>query len=151
MNLPQAIEIAKGIASLVAIVGLPITYLTYRRGERTRRADLLISLHVRFFETELFSRVRRVLDYRQEPDYTRLVDAVASEAYHPLADELFRYLNFFELLASLQSLKQLRRAEILKLFEYDLSLIKERPFVMAALPTQGFEQLLNLLKSNEFK
>ena len=84
-------------------------------------------------------RIRRVLDYRQEPEYTRLADAVAGEGSNPVADELYRYLNFFELLASLATLKQLKSEEILKLFEYDLKLIKESRFVMNALRPQRFE------------
>jgi hypothetical protein len=78
IDLTDIVELAKGAASLVAIVGLPATYFTYRRTDRTRRANLLISLHVRFFETELYTRIRRILDYKREPEYSQLADAVAT-------------------------------------------------------------------------
>lgn len=75
MDWDTAGELVKSVASIAAIVGLPVTYFTYRKAERTRRANLIISLHLRFFETDLYSRIRRVLDYRQEPEYTRLANA----------------------------------------------------------------------------
>ena len=72
------------------------------RTNRTRRAEWLASLHKQFFEEERYVRVRRVLDYRSEPDYSNLKVAVSAEQHHDLADEFYRYLNFFEFLASLK-------------------------------------------------
>ena len=102
MNWSTAAEIVKVRGALVAVLGGPLAYLTYRRSVRTKRAEWLASLHEKFFETDRYAQVRRALDYHREPEYSDLARAVAAGDYHPLADELYRYLNFFEFLAGLR-------------------------------------------------
>ncbi|MDP9201922.1 MAG: hypothetical protein M3P26_08365, partial [Gemmatimonadota bacterium] len=138
MDLSTLAEIVKAIAGVIGILGIPAGYITYRRSVRTRRADWLVSLHEKFFETDRYARVRRVLDYRQEPDYSDLAQAVREQRHHPLADEFYRYLNFFELLASLRKLRQISDDEIVGLFDYDLRMIATHQFVIDALRPQGF-------------
>ena len=86
-----------------------------------------------------------MLDYRSEPQYSELSTAVAADEPNELADELYRYLNFFELLASLRRLRQISDDEILSLFEYDLRMLADREFIVSALKPQGFEHLSELL------
>lgn len=150
MDWTAAADIVKTIAGVVGILGLPAAYLTYRRSVRTRRADWLVSLHEKFFETERYAWVRRVLDYRQEPDYSSLAQAVKEQKHSPLADEFYRYLNFFELLASLRKLGQISDEEIIGLFDYDLRMIAEQQFIVDALRPQGFERLADLLRTGPF-
>lgn len=147
MDWSAVAEIIKGIAGVVGILGVPAAYITYRRSVRTRRADWLVSLHEKFFETDRYARIRPVLDYRREPDYSDLAQAVAAQHYHPLADEFYRYLNFFELLASLRKLGQISDEEIIGLFDYDLRMIADHRFVIDALRPQGFERLSDLIRS----
>jgi hypothetical protein len=143
MNWPLAADIT---TALVAVVAAPVAYITYRRSVRTKRAEWLASLHETFFETERYAHVRRVLDYQEEPLYTELAQAVAAGTYLPLADEFYRYLNFFELMASLRELREISDEEILGLFEYDLRLLTKHRFILDALPVQGFERLPKLLQ-----
>ena len=138
MDWTAAADIVKTIAGVVGLLGLPAAYVTYRRSVRTRRADWLVSLHEKFFETERYAWVRRVLDYRQEPDYSALAQAVKEQKHSPLADEFYRYLNFFELLASLRKLGQISDEEIIGLFDYDLRMIAQQQFIVDALRPQGF-------------
>jgi hypothetical protein len=147
---PAFAEIVKTLAGIVGILGVPAAYVTYRRSVRTRRADWLASLHEKFFETDRYTRIRRVLDYRQEPEYSRLVQAVAAETFDPLTDEFYRYLNFFELLASLRSLGQISDEEISALFEYDIRMIADQHFILDALRPQGFERLSDLIRTIPF-
>ncbi len=145
VDFPALAEIIRTIAGVVGILGVPAAVFTYRRSVRTRRADWLVSLHEKFFETDRYARVRRVLDYRQEPDYSDLVEAVRDQRHHSLADEFYRYLNFFELLASLRRLDQISDREIIGLFEYDLRMIAGNQFIVDALRPQGFERLSDLV------
>lgn len=143
-------EVLKSLGGIVAVLGFLVAVFTYYRTGRTKRAEWLSSLHERFFETERYSRVRRVLDYLPEPEYSELSAAVTAEKHHPIADELYRYLNFFELLAGLRELKQISDAEIKGLFDYDLKLIREHEFIINILKPQGFERLDALLKTSSF-
>jgi hypothetical protein len=77
---------------------------------------------------------------------SELAAAVRAEAQHELADEFYRYLNFFEHLASLRELGQISKEEVLTLFEYDLALVSQHPFVVQCLARQGFERLPQLLR-----
>ena len=144
------LESLKALGGIVAVLGFPIAVFTYYRTGRTKRAEWLSSLHEKFFETDRYSHVRSVLDYRSEPEYSALAAAVTAETHHPLADELYRYLNFFELLAGLRELKQISDKEIKGLFDYDLKLIREHKFIVDVLKPQGFERLDALLKTGPF-
>jgi len=145
------LEWLKALGGVVALVGLAVALVTYRRSVRTRRAEWLASLHEKFFESDRYREVRRVLDYHSEPEYLELANAVAAGTHHPLGDELYRYLNFFELLAGLRLLGQISDEEIVGLFDYDLRLIKQHEFVANALNPQGFERLAALLESKHFR
>jgi hypothetical protein len=54
------------------------------------------------------------------------------------------------LLAGLRGLGQISDEEIIGLFDYDLRLIKQQDFIVAALRPQGFERLAELLTSKHF-
>jgi hypothetical protein len=150
MDLSALAEFIRTFAGVVGILGIPAAYFTYRRSVRTRRAEWLVSLHEKFFETDRYARIRRVLDYREEPDYSDLIQAVREQKHQPLADEFYRYLNFFELLASLRKLRQISDDEIVGLFDYDLHMIATHEFVVAALRPQGFERLADLIQRPPF-
>lgn len=139
-------NMATVVTGIVAVVGSIAAIVTYYRSVRTKRAEWLASLHEKFFELGRYAHVRRVLDYVEEPSYSGLASAVADGKHHPLADEFFRYLNFFEFLASLRDLDEIKKEEIIALFEYDLRLIQTRPFVVDVLEREGFERLPKLLK-----
>jgi hypothetical protein len=141
-------ELLKALGGLIAVLGFPLALRTYRRSVKTRRAEWLASLHEKAFESDRYREIRRVLDYHPEPEYAELLQAVTAQTHHVLADELYRYLNFFEFLASLRGLGQISDEEILGLFEYDLRLVKQHEFIMNVLRPQGFERLADLLTAN---
>lgn len=151
MNSSSLLEWLKALGGVVALIGLAVALVNYRRSVRTRRAEWLASLHEKFFESDRYKEVRRVLDYHGEPQYSELTGAIAAGTHHSLADELYRYLNFFELLAGLRLLGQISDEEIIGLFDYDLRLIKQHEFVAAALRPQGFERLAALLEGKHFR
>jgi hypothetical protein len=138
-------ELLKALGGLIALLSFPLALRTYRRSVKTRRAEWLASLHEKGFESDRYQDIRRVLDYHSEPEFSALQLAITTQAHHPLADELYRYLNFFEFLAGLRGLGQISDEEIVGLFEYDLRLIKQHEFIMNALRPQGFERLADLL------
>jgi hypothetical protein len=146
MDWSTAANIATVLAGLVAVLSAPFATYTYRKSVRAKRAEWLASLHEKFFETDRYSRVRRILDYREEPSYSQLATAVAEGRSDPLAAELFRYLNFFELLASLRDLGEISPTEIKVLFEYDLKALQEHQFIRDALSPEGFERLPELFR-----
>ena len=140
-------EVLKALGGLIAVLSFPFALLTYARSVRTRRAEWLASLHEKFFESNRYREIRRVLDYRPEPEYGDLVKAITAQSHHALADELYRYLNFFEFLAGLRGLGQISDEEIIGLFDYDLRLITQHDFIMSTLRPQGFERLADLVAS----
>ena len=144
------LELLKALGGLVALLGFLFALVTYRRSVKTKRAEWLASLHEKFFESDRYREIRRVLDYNAEPLYSELVDAIATGTHHALADELYRYLNFFELLAGLRGLGQISDDEIIGLFDYDLRLIRQHAFIVAALRPQGFERLADLIMAKHF-
>lgn len=144
-----AADIATTLAGFLALLAAPIAIWNYRKSVQTRRAEWLSSLHEKFFETTRYSEVRRILDYKPEPEYSELQQAVRGEVHLPITDEFYRYLNFFELLASLKKLKEITDDEVTALFQYDLELIAGHEFIVHGLKSQGFERLPELLKSRQ--
>ncbi|HVX39245.1 MAG TPA: hypothetical protein VHB25_06695 [Gemmatimonadaceae bacterium] len=144
-------DVVKIVGGVVALAGFSWGLYTYRASVNTRRAEWLSKLHETFFGGDRYSEIRRVLDYRIEPAYSRLVSAVCDGRHDPLADELYRYLNFFEFLAGLRELDQITNEEITGLFDYDLRLLAHHDFIMRALEPEGFEKLAALLASRAQK
>ena len=138
----QIIAIVGGVVAIFAGLGAVFTYF---RATRAKRAEWLASLYQRFYETDRHARIQRLLDYHLEPEYSELTSAVGAGRYHELADELYRYLNFFEFMGSLAELRQISRREIYALFEYDLQMLSRHQFILDVLAPQGFERLPRLL------
>lgn len=59
---------------------------------------------------------------------------------------LVDYLNFFEFIASLHKLGQIRKEEVLMLFRYYLKLIENQGDIRTCIAENGFENLDGLLK-----
>ena len=55
------------------------------------------------------------------------------------------YLNFFEFVASLWKLGQLRKGEVEMMFEYYLRDLAKKPEVMRFIEKEGFERLQELI------
>lgn len=140
-----AANMATALGAPAIIVAGIFALCTYRNANRTRRAEWLSSLHEQFFENNRYNKVRVVLDYQPDPAYSELIRDIQSEQPSEMTDELYRYLNFFEMLASLKELKQLSNKEIVALFEYDLRTIYNNHHIMSILRSQSFESLCRLL------
>ena len=141
------LELLKAAGGFIAVGGFLMALYTFRQSVRTKRAEWLASLHKDFFESGRYVNVRRILDYKPEPEYSELRSAVVNGTYSAATDELHRYLNFFEFLAGLRKLNQISDDEIIGLFDYDLSLIREHDYIAQSLESQGYERLNALIAS----
>ena len=130
---------------LSTLVAGALAVWAFWRTAKVRRAEWLSSLHTKFFESGNYKHIRGVLDYEIEPEFSRLRELVASGAHDPLVEEFADYLNFFEFVASLWQLGQLKLKEVLMLFEYYLSLLYRHDFVRGYIQSQSFENLAKLL------
>jgi hypothetical protein len=119
---------------------------TFWRTAKIRRAEWLSNLHAKFFESTNYKTIRRILDYQLEPEFSRLRGAIQTNNYDELVEALVDYLNFFEFVASLERLGQLKTKEISILFQYYLELICKHEFLREYIQTQGFEDLQRLLQ-----
>jgi hypothetical protein len=122
-------DIATVFAALATGTGAIGAFLAYRRSLRTKRVEWLGALQRQFFESDKYEKFRTILDYQIEPGYSELRNAVLSEKYHPLTPEFWRYLNFFEFIATLHNAGVLTTDELAGIFGYDLNLINSRDFI----------------------
>ena len=81
-------EALKALGGLIAVLSFPFALWTYRNSVKTRRAEWLASLHEKFFERDRYKDIRRVLDYRSEPEYSNLVRAIADGTHHLLVERM---------------------------------------------------------------
>ncbi len=133
------------ILRITTLLGGAWAVWVFWRTTTIRRAEWLSSVHSKFFESENYKKIRRVLDYETEPEFSCLRRAATEGTYDVLVEELVDYLNFFEFVASLERLGQLKRKEISILFQYYLTLLCKHDFVRQFIRSQGFEDLRRLL------
>ena len=130
------------VAKLFAAAGVFIGGLSYRRQAKTKRAEWLKALFEKFYEKEEFKDVRRWIE-SGEIERKINIDSTVSKEEEKVAD----YLNFFEFIATLKTDNQLKRRDVLNLFEYYLRKIKASEGCMDWINNEGygFEKLRNLL------
>lgn len=149
MELRNVIEYLQAAGVLTAIIVGWNALRTFEHTVRLKRAEWLDKLHSKFYESENYKRIRRILDYQLEPDYEQLERAVSrkkiDEESCVLAENFVDFLNFFEYIAALRRTGQLSDEEIFMLFEYYLRLLNRRPFVVEYVKKYGFENLSQLL------
>ena len=129
---------------LVGLVAVVIAACTFRLNVHLKRAEWLSELHSKFYEGNTYKQIRRILDYRPQPDYTNLERSITTGGHDELAEALVDYLNFFEFIGTLRKLKQLNLCEIAMMFDYYIGNLTEHDFVMTFVKKQGFENLEKL-------
>ena len=108
--------------ALVGIVTAVLAVSTFRKNAMVKRAEWLKTLHAQFYESDLYRTTRRVLDYKPQPEFDRLKEAVLRG--DGTAEAFGLYLNFFEFVASLWKLDQLKLREVKMLFEYYIDIFE---------------------------
>lgn len=120
--------------------------LTYRREARLRRAEWIYRLFEKFYESEKFKPIRRILDYEPKDEIDQLrIDAqenIGSDAHEALVD----YLNFFEFIAIQIRKGQLGYDEVRDMFDYYIRRLGDHDFIVAYLDKNGFEDLSALVR-----
>ena len=92
----------------------------------------------KFYESDHYK------DIRSKIDSTTIQQDVSGNSQ--LEEKLVDYLNFFEFIASLWKLKQLKKNEVLMLFDYYLKNINRLDFLKLYIRNYGFENLAAFLK-----
>ncbi len=138
-------DLVKVILQLVGIVASIMALVTYRRNARIKRAEWLSSLHGKFFESANYKRIRHILDY-EPPELATLREGVEQGGSDELVESFVDYLNFFEFIASLWKLDQLRLNEVAMLFRYYLENLTSHSFITSFIRDNGFENLEELLE-----
>lgn len=128
------------VATASAVIGL----YTYWRNSRTKAAEFLFALHQSFFVDATYKRVRDTLDNK---------NGSAAHKVHRYIDEqpaeFTDFLNFFELVAYMESCKNLSRGDVKALLGYYLQLFLDDHDLYAYISdikSNGFEHLAGLLK-----
>ena len=124
---------------LFAIIGIWLSWKTFKSNQRVRRAEWLQSLFERFYEKDTYKDARRWIDFKM------LEKELADDPEHRKEEKLADFLNFFEFIATLEKMKQLSLVEIKLLFAYYLGTIKESAFCMEYVRQSGYKNLNNLL------
>ena len=130
-------QFATPVGGIVAAFWALVVYRQNSRRERARWAE---DMYTRFFEKAELKTVRDILDCAPG-------DAAVSSLVTKEATALTDYLNFFELVAYLQSSKQLAEVDVQALFSYYLGCLKRHPEVAAYIRNEekGFEYLRRVL------
>jgi hypothetical protein len=137
-----------GVKAL-AILGGFMAVSTFWRTAKVRRAEWLSSLHAKFFEASSYKHIRRILDGDDgDPELSALQADIGGRKNSDLAEEFVDFLNFFEFVASLHKIGQIRRSEITMLFDYYLRPLSAHAFVRTYVKENGFEQLDVLLSES---
>jgi hypothetical protein len=137
------------IKSIGAVVGLCTAgfgVFTYFRSSRTKAAEFLLTLHKAFFVDATYQPMKALLDCDGAAEEAKLEAVVKAEA-----PEFTDFLNFFELVAYLDSIETLTRGDTEALLGYYLTRLHEKALVWAYIKktSNGFENLRRLLTERE--
>ncbi len=143
MGLDDAAKVLQIVGVLVAAGGAPFAVRTYWIGARLKRAEWLQKLYVQFYEQERYRRIRDDLDYGSE--LAPLHQGIQENAQSCLMGQLWDYLNFFEFVAGLLELKQIREKDLRLLLQYPLEKIADDAQIKGCLKGLGFEHLNDVL------
>ena len=143
-------KIATIIATLVGAIGVGFAVNSYRQSVRLKRAEWLQKLYQQLYELDRYRTVREILDYRPERELAEIYAHLSDQSKDDMMDQLCYYLNFFEFVAGLVELKQIRMADLKLLFEYPLERIADDEQIMASLSQEGYEHLHVLLQGPSF-
>ena len=128
-------------ALLVTAIGGIFAIATYRRDVRHKRTDWLYQLFDKFYEKQTYQTIRKVLDYKLEPDYSELQRQIQEPGSKDLEEKFADYLNFFEFLCNLQRTGRMDRRDIDNMFDYYLTSLARMDWVYAYVSRNGFEAL----------
>jgi hypothetical protein len=136
----------KVIGSIVALSTAGFAVFTYFKNSRTKAAEFLLTLHKTFFVDSTYQAMKTLLDCDGAEEEAKLKAAVDVET-----PEFTDFLNFFELVAYLDSIKTLDRADTEALLGYYLNRLREKGPVWAYIrkSSHGFEHLRRLLTERE--
>ncbi len=136
-------------ATIVGATGTFFALKTYRHSVRLKRGEWLQKLYQQFYEVPRYRTIRQILDYRPERELSRIHVHLNAGSEDDLVDQLWDYLNFFEFIAGLVRLKQIKREDIKLLFEYPLGKIRNDKQIVDKLKPEGYETLDELLRDRK--
>ena len=135
---------------LISTIGVVVAVVTYQRNLKVKHAEWLWSLYQKFFENEQLKTVRKYLIYHPER-FEKLFDAQLTEEDEVLIEKVDDFLNFFEFIASLNTLNQISKKEINMMFDYYLTAISKNEHLKTYIRTEGFENLNQLIQNRRKK
>jgi hypothetical protein len=152
----RLVDILQLVTVIIAtVVGLA----TYRQAKRTERIKVLLDLHRRFVDSELFSEVRLLIE-REDRDFLALLQFAASNASMSSAglplvkgkqadvilESFDEYLAFFELLGYMWRRAGFKLEDIEGLFGYYLlRLRQEQIWSYIRVPKFGLHAVMDLI------
>ena|ERR1039457_6744799 len=128
-------------AAAIAALG---AFLTYVWNSRRERAKWLFQLYEKFYEVQTYKKMRELFDC--DANSAEVQSAVQKEE-----TDFTDYLNFFELVCCLVRKRQIRKMDVLDVFQYYLSRLKRHKSVAEYISTHGFEHLDRFLKEQSFE
>lgn len=131
---------------ILAILAALAALILYCRNSRLERSRWVTTLFEKFYENSRYKNMRSQLDTAAES--SQVAEIVLKDD-----SEFTDYLNFFEYVASLKELKQLREREVEILFGYFLDCLQRHERVSAYIndPKNGYEKLRALLETRAKK
>ncbi len=139
------LDVSTLIGGVIAVVGGVTAVVTFTKNAKLKRAEWLYNLHAKFYESPTYKPMRRIIDYAPQAEIGRLEASLTQGGDDELAESLVDYLNFFEFIASLWKLNQLKLREVAMVFEYYVLRLRDHEFVMTFIETEGFESLSELI------
>ena len=144
-TLRTILDISTLVGGVIAVVGGVTAVVTFSRSAKLKRAEWLYNLHAKFYESQTYKPMRRIIDYAPQAEIRRLEAALTNGGDDELAESLVDYLNFFEFIASLWKLNQLKLEEVAMVFEYYVLRVRDHKFLMTFIETEGFESMTELI------
>src|ERR1700704_2964424 len=152
-------EFLTGVGTIVLCSTALLAFLGYRRQIKREKLRWLQQLYEKFYNQKRYKPVRQRIDFDDLDDLLPLLRKTKDMIQRPSPeernkiDEFTDYLNFFEWIAFLESVRQLRFKQLNVMFNYYLVRILEiddrhSGRIIRYISDNGYEQFLELLRKH---
>lgn len=137
MNATDIAAIIGSIAGLLLAIPAFFALLQYRSNSRAQRAQWLVGLFERFYEKDSYREVRRHVEWQEEEVRSKISEDPDFE------QKWTDYLNFFEFIAYLEGIGELKSQDVDAMFRYWIDDLRRFDGYLREF---GYENLVQLLR-----
>lgn len=140
------------IGFMLAIVGIILAWIEFRKNQLIKRAEFYTLLFDKLFKDNSYQRIRERLDAENyTEDYYKVLNKDLKDEKTKLLSEMTDYLNYLEYVMVMQKIKVIKHDDVINLLDYYLKSLSKNKIAIDYIKNYGFENLESKIKQLNLK